>query len=183
MLNFSIYSQYIATVTEHLLRLKPLYCLCVSLQEPVLSKEQPAFQYSSHVSLQAPSGHMWWIGTFLLQLHMCYIFCCSVCYRWSKHLAFLSFSHQHSIHLFYGLCCYYTAVWNIVFSHSVLYLFLGARSVSKGLTAHTLTSAFLLSPWRATKTTKRPPLATHSNLRVATSHLRNPGQAVRCWVV
>ena len=28
-------------------------------QEPVLSKEQPAFQYSSHVSLQAPSGHMW----------------------------------------------------------------------------------------------------------------------------
>ncbi|KAL7848827.1 hypothetical protein SRHO_G00204500 [Serrasalmus rhombeus] len=31
-------------------------------REPVLSKEQPAFQYSSHVSLQAPSGHMW--GTF-----------------------------------------------------------------------------------------------------------------------
>lgn len=30
-----------------------------SSQEPVLSKEQPAFQYSSHVSLQAPSGHMW----------------------------------------------------------------------------------------------------------------------------
>ncbi|XP_059937917.1 polymerase delta-interacting protein 2 isoform X2 [Mesoplodon densirostris] len=30
--------------------------------EPVLSKEQPAFQYSSHVSLQASSGHMW--GTF-----------------------------------------------------------------------------------------------------------------------
>lgn len=28
-------------------------------QEPVLSKGQPAFQYSSHVSLQAPSGHMW----------------------------------------------------------------------------------------------------------------------------
>ncbi|XP_066876524.1 polymerase delta-interacting protein 2 isoform X3 [Kogia breviceps] len=26
--------------------------------EPVLSKEQPAFQYSSHVSLQASSGHM-----------------------------------------------------------------------------------------------------------------------------
>uniref|UniRef100_UPI003AADA737 polymerase delta-interacting protein 2-like isoform X2 n=1 Tax=Centroberyx gerrardi TaxID=166262 RepID=UPI003AADA737 len=34
-------------------------------QEPVLSKEQPAFQYSSHVSLQAPSGHMW--GTFTFQ--------------------------------------------------------------------------------------------------------------------
>ena len=28
-------------------------------QEPVLSRDQPAFQYSSHVSLQAPSGHMW----------------------------------------------------------------------------------------------------------------------------
>uniref|UniRef100_A0A8C3P2Z5 DNA polymerase delta interacting protein 2 n=1 Tax=Cyanoderma ruficeps TaxID=181631 RepID=A0A8C3P2Z5_9PASS len=27
-------------------------------REPVLSKEQPAFQYSSHVSLQASSGHM-----------------------------------------------------------------------------------------------------------------------------
>nr|XP_033778023.1 polymerase delta-interacting protein 2 isoform X2 [Geotrypetes seraphini] len=31
-------------------------------REPFLSKEQPAFQYSSHVSLQASSGHMW--GTF-----------------------------------------------------------------------------------------------------------------------
>ena len=28
-------------------------------QEPVLSKSQPAFQYSSHVSLHSPSGHMW----------------------------------------------------------------------------------------------------------------------------
>ena len=28
-------------------------------QEPILSQRQPAFQYSSHVSLQAPSGHMW----------------------------------------------------------------------------------------------------------------------------
>ncbi|XP_032226378.2 polymerase delta-interacting protein 2 isoform X2 [Nematostella vectensis] len=34
-------------------------------QEPVLSPQQPAFQYSSHVSLQAPSGHMW--GTFRLE--------------------------------------------------------------------------------------------------------------------
>ncbi|XP_033627130.1 polymerase delta-interacting protein 2-like isoform X3 [Asterias rubens] len=34
-------------------------------QEPILSKEQPAFQYSSHVSLQAPSGHMW--GTFRIE--------------------------------------------------------------------------------------------------------------------
>uniref|UniRef100_A0A8B9ES32 DNA polymerase delta interacting protein 2 n=1 Tax=Anser cygnoides TaxID=8845 RepID=A0A8B9ES32_ANSCY len=31
-------------------------------REPVLSKEQPAFQYSSHVSLQASSGHMWYCG-------------------------------------------------------------------------------------------------------------------------
>ena len=30
-------------------------------QEPVLSKTLPAFQYSSHVSLQAPSGHMWYV--------------------------------------------------------------------------------------------------------------------------
>ena len=29
-------------------------------QEPVLSLSQPAFQYSSHVSLRCPSGHMWW---------------------------------------------------------------------------------------------------------------------------
>ena len=29
-------------------------------QEPLLSAQQPAFQYSSHVSLQAPSGHMWY---------------------------------------------------------------------------------------------------------------------------
>nr|CAD7588925.1 unnamed protein product [Timema genevievae] len=34
-------------------------------QEPLLSKQLPAFQYSSHVSLQAPSGHMW--GTFRME--------------------------------------------------------------------------------------------------------------------
>ncbi|XP_067649270.1 polymerase delta-interacting protein 2-like [Haliotis asinina] len=34
-------------------------------QEPILSQEQPAFQYSSHVSLQAPSGHMW--GTYKME--------------------------------------------------------------------------------------------------------------------
>ncbi|CAL8136035.1 unnamed protein product [Orchesella dallaii] len=34
-------------------------------QEPVLTKLSPAFQYSSHVSLQAPSGHMW--GTFRME--------------------------------------------------------------------------------------------------------------------
>jgi polymerase delta-interacting protein 2 len=27
--------------------------------EPLLTKRDPAFQYSSHVSLQSPSGHMW----------------------------------------------------------------------------------------------------------------------------
>ncbi|KAA0716255.1 polymerase delta-interacting protein 2 38 kDa DNA polymerase delta interaction protein [Triplophysa tibetana] len=34
-------------------------------REPVLSKDQPAFQYSSHVSLQSPSGHMW--GSYRLE--------------------------------------------------------------------------------------------------------------------
>jgi hypothetical protein len=32
-------------------------------QEPVLSPELPAFQYSSHVSLEAPSGQMWYVFT------------------------------------------------------------------------------------------------------------------------
>lgn len=40
---------------------------------------------------------------------------------------------------------------------------LGGLSVSRGLTDPTLTFAFLLSPWKATKMTKRPPLATHSS--------------------
>ena len=34
-------------------------------QEPVLSRDQPAFQYSSHVSLQAPSGHMWLVLSYI----------------------------------------------------------------------------------------------------------------------
>jgi polymerase delta-interacting protein 2 len=34
-------------------------------QEPILTKSNPAFQYSSHVSLQAVSGHMW--GTFRME--------------------------------------------------------------------------------------------------------------------
>lgn len=29
-------------------------------QEPILNMKSPAFQYSSHISLQAPSGHMWY---------------------------------------------------------------------------------------------------------------------------
>ena len=36
-------------------------------QEPILSRDQPAFQYSSHVSLQAPSGHMWWVEKYELK--------------------------------------------------------------------------------------------------------------------
>lgn len=39
----------------------------------------------------------------------------------------------------------------------------GGRSVSKGLTVPTSTFASPPSPWRATKMTKRPPLATPSN--------------------
>ncbi|XP_065831189.1 polymerase delta-interacting protein 2-like isoform X2 [Oscarella lobularis] len=34
-------------------------------QEPILTAKSPAFQYSSHVSLQASSGHMW--GTFRME--------------------------------------------------------------------------------------------------------------------
>merc|ERR1712178_101493 len=33
--------------------------------EPLLSMDMPAFQYSSHVSLYTPSGHMW--GTFRIR--------------------------------------------------------------------------------------------------------------------
>ncbi|XP_069508134.1 polymerase delta-interacting protein 2-like isoform X2 [Ambystoma mexicanum] len=45
-------------------------------REPVLSKEEPAFQYSSHVSLQAPSGHMW--GTFRMEREDGYLFDCRI---------------------------------------------------------------------------------------------------------
>lgn len=34
-------------------------------QEPHLNSDYPVFQYSSHVNLQAPSGHMW--GTFIME--------------------------------------------------------------------------------------------------------------------
>ena len=40
-------------------RMETVRGLGVDGQEPVLSRNQPAFQYSSYVSLQAPSGHMW----------------------------------------------------------------------------------------------------------------------------
>ncbi|XP_026804264.1 polymerase delta-interacting protein 2 isoform X1 [Rhopalosiphum maidis] len=45
-------------------------------QEPVLSKKSPAFQYSSHVSLQAPSGHMW--GTFRMEREDGHLFDCRI---------------------------------------------------------------------------------------------------------
>lgn len=45
-------------------------------QEPVLSRRLPAFQYSSHVSLQAPSGHMW--GTFRLEREDGHSFDCRI---------------------------------------------------------------------------------------------------------
>ncbi|XP_014354159.1 polymerase delta-interacting protein 2 isoform X6 [Latimeria chalumnae] len=48
----------------------------MGMREPVLSKEQPAFQYSSHVSLQAPSGHMW--GTFRMEREDGYFFDCRI---------------------------------------------------------------------------------------------------------
>ncbi|XP_049793713.1 polymerase delta-interacting protein 2 [Schistocerca nitens] len=45
-------------------------------QEPVLSRTSPAFQYSSHVSLQAPSGHMW--GTFRMEREDGFSFDCRI---------------------------------------------------------------------------------------------------------
>nr|CAG4645575.1 EOG090X07J3 [Lynceus sp. MCZ IZ 141354] len=45
-------------------------------QEPVLSMHEPAFQYSSHVSLQAPSGHMW--GTFRMEREDGFSFDCRI---------------------------------------------------------------------------------------------------------
>ncbi|XP_023297851.2 polymerase delta-interacting protein 2 isoform X1 [Lucilia cuprina] len=45
-------------------------------QEPILSPRLPAFQYSSHVSLQAPSGHMW--GTFRLEREDGHMFDCKI---------------------------------------------------------------------------------------------------------
>ncbi|KAG1666135.1 polymerase delta-interacting protein 2 [Nymphon striatum] len=44
--------------------------------EPILSKSQPAYQYSSHVSLQSPSGHMW--GTFKMERNDGYTFDCRI---------------------------------------------------------------------------------------------------------
>jgi polymerase delta-interacting protein 2 len=45
-------------------------------QEPILSKNQPAFQYSSHVSLHSPSGHMW--GTFKMEREDGFSFDCRI---------------------------------------------------------------------------------------------------------
>lgn len=45
-------------------------------QEPILSKQLPAFQYSSHVSLQAPNGYMW--GLFRMEREDGYTFDCKI---------------------------------------------------------------------------------------------------------
>nr|CAG4649390.1 EOG090X07J3 [Scapholeberis mucronata] len=45
-------------------------------QEPFLTPQQPAFQYSSHISLQAPSGHMW--GTFRMEREDGHTFDCRI---------------------------------------------------------------------------------------------------------
>lgn len=44
--------------------------------EPLLSKSEPAYQYSSHVNLQDKSGHMW--GTFKLQREDGHTFECRI---------------------------------------------------------------------------------------------------------
>ena len=62
--------------------------------EPVLNQEQPAFQYSSHVSLQAPSGHMWYVFHYLI---ICFIYSYILTLlggpdkvgRWSKKASFV----------------------------------------------------------------------------------------------
>ncbi|UXI14638.1 potassium channel subfamily K member 18-like [Sarcoptes scabiei] len=45
-------------------------------EEPVLSKTYPAFQYSSHVSLQDPNGHMW--GIFKMEREDGSVFDCKI---------------------------------------------------------------------------------------------------------
>jgi len=45
-------------------------------EEPILSRARPSFQYSSHVSLQAPSGHMW--GTFRMERDDGFMFDCRI---------------------------------------------------------------------------------------------------------
>lgn len=44
--------------------------------EPILTKNEPAYQYSSHVNLQDKSGHMW--GTFKMQREDGYSFECRI---------------------------------------------------------------------------------------------------------
>lgn len=44
--------------------------------EPVLSKSEPAYQYSSHINLQDKSGHMW--GTFKMQREDGHTFECRI---------------------------------------------------------------------------------------------------------
>lgn len=48
----------------------------VIAREPVLSRAHPAFQYSSHVSLESPSGHMW--GQFKMEREDGFAFECKI---------------------------------------------------------------------------------------------------------
>jgi len=82
-------------------------------QEPVLSSSLPAFQYSSHVSLQAPSGHMWWDIYIYIYVYSepIYVFkstCTILCYRsWSLGVYFMQ-NANGCCHLWVILCYYMT---------------------------------------------------------------------------
>lgn len=67
-------------------------------QEPVLSKEQPAFQYSSHVSLQAPSGHMWWVWSTSPLLPCCSIWNILTCQNRLCSVSVLIYHLQYDDH-------------------------------------------------------------------------------------
>ncbi|ROT75550.1 hypothetical protein C7M84_005906 [Penaeus vannamei] len=54
----------------------PFYMGCRESQMLMFTGQQPAFQYSSHVSLQAPSGHMW--GTFRMEREDGFTFDCRI---------------------------------------------------------------------------------------------------------
>lgn len=52
-------------------------------QEPALTRTLPAFQYSSHVSLQAPSGHMWYVWMLLMSKGIFQYFLLGALSEWS----------------------------------------------------------------------------------------------------
>lgn len=70
-------------------------------QEPALTRTLPAFQYSSHVSLQAPSGHMWFAFStkyFYMKLSFFFVFVLGERLGWKErtviHLI-VGFRHFH----------------------------------------------------------------------------------------